>query len=169
MAGEYNDSLINELTTFFIPRRTAEALFSAYVSANINNVTGDGTAYTIIYDTEVSDVFGNYNNATGVFTAPVTSKGYLLVANVVVHDVGVAHTFFQAYIVTSNRSYMGPVSLDPSVGSGGFFSGEIVAIADMDAADTAYVVVQVSNGAKTVDVSGNATTCYNRFEGYMLT
>lgn len=46
--------------------------FSAYVSADQNNVTGDGTAYTVIFDTELADYTNSYNNATGVFTAPLS-------------------------------------------------------------------------------------------------
>lgn len=48
--------------------------FQATVSANVNNVTGDGTHYTIIYDTEVFDIGSNYNNATGTFTVPIDGK-----------------------------------------------------------------------------------------------
>ena len=47
--------------------------FSAYLSpASIPNVTGDGTLYTIICDTEIEDRGGNYDHSTGIFTAPVT-------------------------------------------------------------------------------------------------
>ncbi len=45
--------------------------FSAYVSANINNVIGLNASYTILFDTVVYDSGSNYNAGTGVFTAPV--------------------------------------------------------------------------------------------------
>ncbi len=48
--------------------------FSANLSATVNNVTGDGTTYTVICDTEITDAAGAYNNSTGTFTAPV--NGY---------------------------------------------------------------------------------------------
>ena len=48
--------------------------FRAYLSANVNNVTGDGTVYTLICNTVLFDQQSNYNNSTGIFTAPVTGK-----------------------------------------------------------------------------------------------
>ena len=46
--------------------------FCAHLSSNIAGVTGNGTLYDIICDSEDYDIGSNYNNATGIFTAPVT-------------------------------------------------------------------------------------------------
>jgi hypothetical protein len=48
--------------------------FSAALSATVANATGDGTTYTIICDTELIDEGSCYNNATGIYTVPVTGN-----------------------------------------------------------------------------------------------
>lgn len=55
--------------------------FRAYLSVTQNNVTGDGSLYVVVFDTEVFDQGSNYNNANGRFTAPVTAK-YFFYSNV---------------------------------------------------------------------------------------
>ena len=49
----------------------SQPAFCAYRSSLQANVTGNGTAVSLVYDTELYDITNNYNNATGVFTAPV--------------------------------------------------------------------------------------------------
>ena len=52
-------------------------LVSAYLSSTIQNVTGDGTYYQIVFDTAPVNVGSNYNTSTGVFTVPITGN-YML-------------------------------------------------------------------------------------------
>jgi hypothetical protein len=145
------------------------ALFSALNSATDNNVTGDATTYTVICDTEIYDRNGDYNNATGIFTAPISGY-YLFVAAVTVADLGAAHTAGLAQIVSSNRvywsNYVNPAAC--AYVAGGYYTFQTVRVVDMDAADVAYTTVRVSNGAKTVDVFGAATNPVTCFQGYII-
>ena len=142
-------------------------LFSAYVSATVNNVTGDGTDYTVIYDTEIFDIGGNFNTATGIFTAPVTGK-YLLIPAVVVGNLGAAHTTGRPLLRTSNRDYA-PLFDNPYAARFGAVHGyAFSAIADMYDGDTAFVFAYVGGGAKTVNVTGGAAP-YTYFQGFLLT
>ena len=50
---------------------TKTPAFFAYKSATTNNVTGNATAYSYVCDTEIFDQANNYNNGTGIFTAPL--------------------------------------------------------------------------------------------------
>ena len=109
--------------------------FVAKTSGNISNVTGDGTVYTIIYDTVTSDQANNYDNTTGIFTAPVTGL-YSFYAETGFSPVGTG-TALGAAIITTNKNF--------------YISGGLL---KMDAADTAYVTVQIVGQAKTISVLG---------------
>lgn len=125
------------------------------------DVTGDTTAYTELWPTEIYDQGGNF--ATNTFTAPATGR-YLLTANVFLRQLGASHTSIILSIVTSNREYrttwlvttlsFNSMPLHNSV------------IADMDINDTATVVVTVSGSTKTVDVDNDAKQNY--FSGSLI-
>jgi hypothetical protein len=137
---------------------TVQPAFSAYLSASTaNNVTGDGTGYQIIFDTEVFDQGANYNNATGVFTAPIAGK-YLFTFYCFLQNLTTSHNFEQMLIITSNRNYSGNYIniANVQVGGSNFLQLTMSAFADMDAADTAYCQIQVGGSTLTVGVFGNA-------------
>jgi hypothetical protein len=138
--------------------------FASVVTAQIPNVTGDGTEYRIVFNSELYDYLGEYNNATGTFTASRSGKYiFSTCVEVVVPDVV---TTYVIKLSTSNREYTlfrgdtdnirdgsGTVTLTGSV------------IADLDKNDTASVRITVTGvGANTVDVEPNETF----FEGHWL-
>lgn len=65
-------SILDDASLNAIKATLNTAAFSAIVGTTITNVTGTGTEYTVIFDSEEYDVGSNYNNTTGVFTAPTT-------------------------------------------------------------------------------------------------
>ena len=131
---------------------------SAVVSSQIPNVTGNSTEYQIVFDSEIADYFGNYNNATGNFTAPLTGK--YMISSAVKINVANGVTTYIAKISTSNREYIIYRGDTDSVrdGSGTFtISGTV--LADMDRNDLARVRIIVSGlGGDTVDVEPDETT-----------
>jgi hypothetical protein len=46
--------------------------FFVYLTNTISNVTGDGTVYTVVFDTVVTNPGGGYSTLTGLYTAPTT-------------------------------------------------------------------------------------------------
>ena len=138
--------------------------FLAYNSAPDANVTGDGTDYTVICDTEVYDQGSDYNNTTGIFTAPVTGR-YALGVQLYLTDLAAGFTRALLSINTSNRAHY---PLDMNVGAARNPGGEFLfcssVAADMDAGDTAVVTVLVSGSTLTVDVGGTNT----RFSGALI-
>ncbi len=53
---------------------SSSVVVSAYLSANMTNVTGDGTSFNPIFDSTYVNTGGSFNTTTGVFTAPSTGN-----------------------------------------------------------------------------------------------
>jgi len=145
---------------------TTQPAFNAYLSTNQPNVTGDGTVYTIIFDTELFDQGSNYNNATGTFTAPVAGKYQF---NVTVDLIATTATGGFINLVTTSRSYR-LVAVKPSnVGTAGGdtgLSGSI--IVNMSANDTATVTAQATGTTKISAVYGTSTPSVTSFSGFLV-
>ena len=127
--------------------------FQARNTTGDTNETGDGTAFTVEFDGVTFDQNSDYDNATDTFTAPVTGK-YLLTTSCLTSGWDNTHTLAVIAIVTSNRTYYGAVY----PGSTGNRSMALTVIADMDAADTAYVQITVTGGNKLISISGGTDT-----------
>lgn len=159
------DSLTSNGKTMSLPNIPA---FSAIVNGVVANQTGDGTAYTIIFGTEIFDQGGDYANGTGIFTAPQTGR-YRFSGSVGLEGLLSGHTSGSIKLVTSNRTYFlwagSPWSCANAAAQ---FQTPFSVLADMDAADTASVVVTVAGSTKVVDVTGDATTIYTRFDGELV-
>lgn len=115
----------------------------------LSNVTGDGTAYTVLFPTERFDVGANFASPT--YTAPITGK-YLHTLTIETRGLTGSHTDLNLAIVTSNRTY-GMARLNPSaIAVSGIMVFNGTMYADMDAADTATISLTVSGGTKVVDI-----------------
>jgi len=133
--------------------------FLAYLGSDDNNVTGNGTAYTVgtnVALTEVFDQNGDFNT-NGTFTAPVTGR-YLFSYSIYYNNMTSAATTINSRIVASNRGAQ--LVVDPN---GVTFQGTSMnVILDMDASDTCTFVARVSGEAgDVVDLPGAGGTLYN--------
>ena len=129
----------------------------------VNNVTGDGTAYTIVYDTEVFDQSGDMTTTT--FTAPVTGRYYLTYQSGL-NNVTSSHTDMVMTITTSNRTYTAtqdPYAVRVTGAVTSFKNTDV--IADMDSGDTATSRITVSGSGKTVDIYEFS---YSTFSGVLI-
>ena len=109
--------------------------------------------------TEIFDQGSNF--ASNTFTAPVTGKYQL---NVVIRfdALDSASSYYQLYLVTSNRSYYS--IMDPDFGQdAGMWSMNLSVLADMDASDTAYIQLAQGSGTAQTDV-----TTETWFSGYLV-
>jgi hypothetical protein len=155
--GDGNPRLVSDATgNITKPKSSA---FCAKLANNTTNVTGDGTLYTIVYDSERFDYNSNYNTSTGVFTAPVTGVYQFNISSYLyILSIGLT---VEVTLVTSNNTYQ-LVAQSGYTGYAQFPVGSITA--DMDAADTAYVTVKVSGTTKTISL-GQAN---NYFSGFLV-
>lgn len=143
--------------------------FSAYLTADQANVTGDATPYSLITYTEAFDQNNDFNATTGVFTAPVTGL-YQFNAMISLINLAVTHTACSSGIIptsaTQHWSYLyNPVAMSSSAEN----SFSMSALISMTAGDTAYLSTTVSGGTLTVGVRGTGAAgdaC--KFSGYLV-
>lgn len=135
--------------------------FQVRVSSSIVNITGAGTAYTVVWDDEIFDVGAGFSSTA--YTANRTGNFCLETALFLV-GLTAAMTAGILTIVTSNRSYekyFNPGAIRNA-------SNQVTAchsiFADMDTGDTAVVTIKISNGAgDDADISGVGGTQSNSF------
>lgn len=140
----------------------SQPAFLAYNSSIRSDVTGDGTNYTLIFDTEVFDQGGVFNG-TSTFTAPVTGRYYLSCTVLAQEATSAMQATLQ--IVTSNRNYTFGNYANAQTGN---FPMHFATLVDMDAADTATCVVNFAGGAKVVDIYGAVGDLRTIFSGYLV-
>jgi len=128
-----------------------------------SDVTGDATVYTIASWTEVADRNADFNNTSGVFTAPVTGL-YLLTAEVYIQGMDSSHSDNSVYFYSSNRNYgfLG-VTTQSTSGHTGDFQVNGSMIVDMDASDTVSVRVDFRSSSKIIDIHDSS-----KFMGMLL-
>lgn len=147
---------------------TSQPSFLAYANANIPGVTGDGTAYTVAFNTTAYDQTASFGGT--VFTAPVTGK-YLFTWSIGLSGVAADNTDATCGLGTSTQlTLSNEVSIFPVATSTGaiYFSGSSVAA--MTAGDIAFVQVVVSGHAtKNIGIFGAALTAANSsFGGFLI-
>lgn len=133
--------------------------FRARRSADVANATGDGTLYTVPFNTELYDVTNNY--ASPNFTVPIAGQ-YLVTAGVVFGNlsVGAGHTTVQILITSTALGDIANSRVNAASNSNGFIALNCSCISALAAADTVYVRAQVEGGTKTVTIQGYVTTFF---------
>lgn len=135
-------------------RKPYQSHFLGVTTGQKANVTGDGTSYTQVYDSEILDPCNEFVHGTGIFTATYDGA-YSLSADILVGGLDAAnHDEIDVDIMTSNRSYRNGIYNPTGTGLTNWNATIAVAAADMDAADTAYVRTIVNGGgaARTADI-----------------
>lgn len=137
---------------------SAHHAFSARLASDISNITGDGTLYTVVWDTEVFDPSDSFSLVTGRLTAKVTGK-FLLNGVATLGGVIAGHDRIFVQIATTARNYsreFGDVPADSNTRVG----VELTCIADMTEGDTAEFQVFVAGSTKVVDVISGANSYF---------
>jgi hypothetical protein len=154
-----------DITMTGIVKNSTQPGFLATLSSTQTNIA-TSTDVTVTFNSEIFDNAGNFDTTTYTFTAPKTGK-YIFNAAVRIDNVDTAADYYTLYLITSNRTYRFAI-IDP---------GQLVAdpvywhlngsvIADMDASDTAYVVIRQQIGTSQTDIVSATTNSF--FSGYML-
>ncbi len=150
---------------------SAVSSFFAYANANILGVTGDSTTYTVVFNTEVSDVGGDYDAGTGIFTAP-TNGLYYFAAGVTSYNYTALFTSYQLTLFGSVY-HLSAIDINPGVVFDGGGANEIAqnvsGVIPMTAGDTMRVVLEVDGSTKTINILGAAAPdLFTWFSGYKI-
>lgn len=145
-------------------------LFLVHLAANTAAVTGDGTFYTILYDTADVNIGACYNTGTGIFTVPTTGR-YTFQAGVAPDQLGAAHVTmnWQCYNATAGTyasfMYLNPQSL---LITGGYkLSSNTSFPAALTAGDAITSFCGIGGGAASVRINGAANSL-TFWAGYKL-
>jgi|5B_taG_2_1085324.scaffolds.fasta_scaffold119765_2 hypothetical protein len=139
--------------------------FLAYSNSSQSNFSAD-TATTINFNTEIFDQGADFNNSNYKFTAPVTGR-YQLQFKAYLTGVPSDADFIYTQIITSNRNYIH--IFDPAGFDGNFWFVDNAVLVDMDASDTAHVVIYNRLGTASLDVyGGDNSDPSTYFSGYLV-
>lgn len=145
--------------------------FRVYSSANQTNVTGDGTAYTLNWDTVQFDQTSSWDIANSRYQVPTTGI-YLFSLELELLGVTANHTIESAYIFNFSKPEYSFISgLSPAAcqfqGGGVRINGQ--AIMSCTAGDLILTVLQVYFVDKTITVSQNGVADQRSwFSGYLI-
>ena len=140
-----------------------QSLFLAYNSATDSDVTGDGTTFTIQFDTEFFDQ--NSEFASNTFTAKKAGK-YIFSGTITLGDIVLA-AVCNLYLSTTNRTYTlwdGQIGYLRN-GSNVLTFNYVSPVVDLGEGHTAHleIIVDSVGGTKIVDVIGQAASSLTSF------
>jgi len=142
--------------------------FQPAFSASLAGIQYDiptGADTTMMFASERFDLGSDFNTSTYTFTAPVTGK-YQLNVHLRVDNMDTATTYYRVKVETTNQRYQMAI-ITPTYASDPTYNNMATSVlADMDAGDTAYVMLNVSGGAAQADVQSAPTNSH--FSGYLV-
>jgi len=137
-------------------RKPLSCSFGVRVSANVANVTGDGTRYTIALDAAEWDVNSDFDLANNKFVAPVAGT-YCFQGGIAMLQVATDHTILDAFFFDGTDNWY-QYNLDAGnvFNAGNNLYLPLAATIKLAAAAEVVMQLQVSNGSKVIDVFGAA-------------
>lgn len=147
-----------------IDYNTKQPMFCAYLSASVTNVTGDGTYYSITWNSTTINQSSSFNTTTHLFTAPVTGN-YLFILCAQLTGIISTHTNMESYMGENNGFYQN--YLNPYwCAAAGTLSAYGSTICNMTASDAIGASILVRNGTKVIGLTGGIG--YTCFMGYLI-
>lgn len=135
------------------PAVSISPMFHAYLTASAENVTGDGTFYSMTGPiwTEVFDTIGSFSN--GTFTAPAAGL-YLFIFDLGITGISSSHTGMSIY-PNNGGTYRSVCSLHPyNCSMSGDLQIPLSFTRYMALGETLCIQIVVSGGTKVIDIVG---------------
>jgi len=122
------------------------------MASTVASVTGDGTVYTIIFDTSIYDQNSNFSLSGGTFTAPIAGI-YLFTLNATFTGLVVGNT--TGSVIVDNGNVPFETEFNPVASAvGGVATFSITSCCILAANQTFTPKVSISGGTKSVGISG---------------
>ncbi len=150
--------------------QTTAPSFLAYKSTTATNATGDGTAFTVIFNSTVFNITTSYATGTGLFTAPLTGN-YYFQTNLVFEPLISGHTHGSlSFVVSTGATYVIAFDNPFAQNNGSQTTYNSSAIIPLVATNTVKVVLTITGSTKTVGVLGQAIASGGlaTFSGFLL-
>lgn len=127
--------------------------FSSFLSGNVSNVTGDGTTYTVAFDSTDYNQGSVFNTSTATFTAPVTGV-YLFTGSLYVAIIDPASDKCEIHIVTTTTTYYVDINSCTSTSGQNTLVVPFTVMCKMSSTNTATLNIRVAGGTKTIILGG---------------
>ena len=161
VSSQDNATTILDCTGGGIVTTPNQPAFSAINNTAGQNNMATNTYHTVVFGGEIFDQGSDFTNNT--FTAPVTGR-YQFNVKIRLYQLDTAATYYQSILVTSNRAYELGLLSPKFTSDFEYFTFTTSILADMDAADTAYVQFYQHLGSAQTDLQqANAI-----FSGYLV-
>ncbi len=164
--ADFNSTVLAEFNRFGVWTFPLQPAFLANLSTDATNVTGNGTAYTIIFDNKITDQSNSYDAATGIFTAPVTGK-YVFSTTVRWDPDTALPTSGQVTILRTGRTNTVVVYDNATFLEFTQVTGSVME--SLSAGDTVRIQITLSGSTLDCDVLGNGAggELQTYFSGYL--
>lgn len=140
---------------------TLQPAFLANLASPVNNVTGDGTGYTVLFADVKYNVGSGYNSGTGIFTAPVTGK-YQFNLSLTFKSISASYTTVQVFLNASAGQYNLVYASASNFALGNFLQQSGSVLVNMTAGDAISVTASAAGSTKTVGIHGNTLNASNQ-------
>lgn len=157
-ANNFSGTVANSTTTPAITIGANTTTFTG-LSSTVSNVTGDGTTYTLLINTNVTDTGSNYNQGTGIYTCPVTGF-YMISGFLLMNGLTSSHTeciVQMAGTQTADLVVCSPYAYGATSVIAGNAGVSFNALVSRTANDTISINITVSSGTKVVGLNSTST------------
>jgi len=142
---------------------TSQPAFFANITGTLTDVTGDGTAYTVVFDNTLFDQNSNFNTSTGTFTAPIAGVYHFSAGLLGLQLIATMTTALTLSCTGQDYAF--------SNNDGAFVGNNLIGCSwtiKMAINDTANVIYTVGNGTKVVDIFGTTADPRTYFCGFLV-
>jgi len=146
---------------------TSQPAFAAFMNTGVTNVTGDGTTYTVVWDSESFDQGGNFSSTT--FTAPISGL-YRYEVLIGLAGVTALHTALLVQLTVAGFSWQ-VIRCNPGTiqDGGGFLNLCGTALISTTSGQGVVIHVTVSGSTKTIGLTGViGAELFNWFSGSLV-